>query len=476
MGYEFFSTVPDIMTTAVMPATQQVVQSFLHKLGLNKYFEERIAYESFGFTQSTIPKEHDNPTFSEDSLDVKVSYSFQNSSLTWPTSGGMQEYQQTTHTPSSAHTRKAVFADPVNKIELYAYNHPMALAMDCSFNFSDVKDAINCIQTIKSYVSTGILEYEVDYDYYVPEDIYCSMFAFFKMTGRDTDTFLSYLRTNSNKQLQKSTNRHDPTKWSITARVAKIKLITGVECTQDVPDPVGSQKSPSVWSVSVQLQTQMNMPNLLGLKYPIVINNQLVPGSYIPKRPEISDIEDAIYPFLDIEAFRRTVLKEQSMLDPLRLPWYDNWEPRMTSNHTPFIIGLFTLDDVANVDGVTVLDLREDYSVLSDDIFTILEKIGTDVLYTNSAVHISVYQDNAVVDPSLLSIDTDLKLTVRSRDVNSIYRVVFSFADIEDPAVNFYWVFHFEMIGKRSSSDSERGDVDSEDVKQSLANPGPHTT
>lgn len=450
MAYEYFTAAPDILHTGISPAAQQIINGFISKLGLSEYFGERISFEMYAVTNSVASDEHIAPTFTENSVDVDVNYSFQTSSLKWPTSGSALDYQQLTHTPSMKHWMKELFKCKEHKLELHAYDYPVALNMEAKFNFEDVVSATQCMQFVQSYASTGIMEFEVDYDFFIPDEIYAIIFLLYKMNGEVPEDFLAYLDDKSNQQLGRSVNRHDQSDNAITARRTKIKINTAIEMSQDAPEPIGDNKSPNGFRVNISIHTQMNMPNLLGLKYPIIAGNQLVPGELIPvAQPIINEYEDAEYPFLAIECFRQLLYGAKTDPGPLRLPWYDNWEPNLPKGYYPSVIGAFLLDDVANENGVTILDLTNDYDMIDPRVWDLYKLCGQSALGYGNLLNISVFRDDVLISPSALTLDENLLLTIEDRSITPIYRVVFTYNPTYRANNQQLRILNAEIIPKR---------------------------
>lgn len=430
MSYELFTTVPDILHTSILPVGKQAVQGLLQKMGISHYFEDRLSFEAFGYTNTVCSDEHNNPTFSENSVDVQISYSFQDDSLRWQTAASALEFQQITNGNSVLHSRKNLLNDPVNKILIYGYERPLAMGINCVIGLESGTDAIDVMQRIKSFCSTGVIEFETDYNYILPPEICGILYILYKQAGYAPSDFFNYLSTLSNGQINRMVNRHDDTDKEIAVRCSKVKMVLAVTMTQDIPEPIGSDKSPLYYQVSVNLQTQINMINLLGIFYPPVINNSLIPSDLIPVSREVLDpIDDAEYPFYSVELLRQHLFAEKVIKEPARYPWYDNWVPLDgPMGNIPCLIGVVLLDDVENEEGVTVVNLPSAYPIIKSSIWELYRVCGQTALQGSSVVNVLVYKDQTMVSPEALTLDDDLNLTIYERDRSSIYRIVLGYS------------------------------------------------
>lgn len=430
MSYELFTTVPDILHTSILPVGKQAVQGLLQKMGISHYFEERLSFEAFGYTNTVSSDEHNNPTFSENCVDVQISYSFQDDSLRWQTAASALEFQQITNGNSVLHSRKNLLNDPVNKILIYGYERPLAMGINCVISLESGTDAIDVMQRIKSFCSTGVIEFETDYNYILPPEICGTIYILYKQAGYPPSDFFNYLSSHSNGQIGRLENRHDGSTKEIAVRCSKVKMVLSVAMTQDIPEPIGNDKSPLCYQVSVNLQTQINMINLLGIFYPPVVNNILIPTELIPISREVLDpIDDAEYPFFSVEALRQYIFSEKKIKDPARYPWYDNWNPlEIPMGCMPSLIGIVLLDDIDNPEGVTVVNLPSSYTIVKSSIWELYKLCGQAVLSGSGLVNVLVYKDQVMVSPEALTLDDDLNLTIYERDRSSIYRIVLGYS------------------------------------------------
>ena len=454
MSYEIYSVAPDILHTGILPSTQQIFNYLMTELGYQDRFKGRVSYEAYGVTKATASDEHNNPTLAEDSANIKISYSLQDNSLQWSAIGSGTEYQRLINTTGMHTDKKALFVDKVNKILLHHYEHPLAVAMECELEFMDIVSATECMQRLKSYTSANLFEYNLDYSYFLPIKIYGVIYTLFKQAGNAPESFFTYLAEHSNGAICRMSNRHDNADKGIVARCLKSRLVASLELNQDIPEPIGDTKSPIGFRVTVTINTQFSVPHLLALTYPLIVNNQQIPRELIPvKVRKVDETLDANYPYHSIDAFKDAVFK-RTKSPVVRTPWYDNWIPlNLRKGYNPVLIGVVTLDDTDNPEGVTVVNLPEAYGeYISNDIFNLYRRCGNTALGFYNLLSVTVYQDDILIDPATLTLDDNLNLTIPNRDVTKSYRVVLSYNPVDYSKNDVLRIINTDIIARRNKA------------------------
>ena len=145
----------------------------------------------------------------------------------------------------------------------------------------------------------------------------------------------------------------------------------------------------------------------------------------------------------------------------LKYPWWDPWDvPRDSGvslrGFKPIFSCAFTLDDVDNPKGETVIDLVEGLPGyhLNDTLKKMLEDSGSKALRNyNTYVNVAVYAHDFQVDPDLLEFDGRY-LHVKSRTKKNIYRLVISCnpTPLNMGPININWVTIATLIPKRKKA------------------------
>ena len=106
------------------------------------------------------------------------------------------------------------------------------------------------------------------------------------------------------------------------------------------------------------------------------------------------------------------------------------------------------MDDVDNPDGVTIVNLEHDlpYPLIGDIVQTLKEQEQSSVQMSR-ALAVSVYKDNVLINPRLLSLDNDLNLTITNRDINAVYRLLISeYIGEPNGTIHAFWVGKYDII------------------------------
>lgn len=428
MSYEIYAVTPDILHTGIHPTAQQLIQHFLRKLEYYDFFQGRIECETYGMNNANASNEHLTPTFTENSAKARISYSLQSDSLRWTSSASAHEYQRMINTTGMFTGYRAVFQDVTNQILLHHYETPLSVAVELYLDFEDVVLATGCIQRLRSFTSAELFEYNLDYTYILPMIILGPLFALYKQMGNAPEDFVPYLSEHSNKQIVVITNRHDMKDKAVGVRTTKARLVSSVEHVQDVPEKLGDDTSPNGYRVIVNLHTQMCIPNLMALTYPLFINNQQIPRGLIPVNPSYVDTTlDSEHPFHSVTAFKDELYAPKSY-QVKHFPWYDNWEPPTIPGYKPVIVGAFTLDDIETPGSSTTIDLMLAYGAAMDAAFFILMKqIYDRMLDTVDLINITVYQNKVMISQNLITLSDELILTVQNLDPKAEYHLVISY-------------------------------------------------
>lgn len=447
MSFEIFSPTPDMLQTAIMPIAQQVFANVLDKVDMENFFKGNIDFESYGYTHMTTANDGRNPELAKNQAAITVNYSFNKDELHWPTAGAAIEYQQVLDTPGISSQLASLFVDNINGIRVVEYARPMSVTMDCELLFTDAVKALECYQRMATALSYGVGVMELDFSYHIPFNIYGTLFQLYKMHNGDGEGFHEYLSDHSNDIIGRSINRHDMSDTAISARRSMSNVLYGFSLKGSQPEPVGSTKSPDGYVVSVEIGSQVMVANLLGLVYPIVINNTLIPNELTFPSTDKLKVTDVQHPFLAVDEFRKLLLNEPTSRHTKRYPEWDNWLCPQELGFTPFLTSVILLDDIENPNGITSFNIESAFSEIVPEAIAIMKHDGIMCLGYNSMISVAVYKDDIKVTPEFLIYDEDLNMTISERDTSYIYRIVLS--------VNFnkyhnYDVFksvHIDIVG-----------------------------
>jgi hypothetical protein len=110
----------------------------------------------------------------------------------------------------------------------------------------------------------------------------------------------------------------------------------------------------------------------------------------------------------------------------VRIPNYDDWltfdQTYLFYQYRPFLVAHFTLDGPE-----TVIDLKDLGSLsIHPVVKAIMKETGESIFRFGGLFHIGVFADQLKLHDDLLSIDEDLKLTIRSNRKDKVYHLVLS--------------------------------------------------
>lgn len=431
---DVITTIPDIFHTAIHPVSQQIMLNTLNRLGLNKHFENNINYKSIGTTISDSNDDTGAIKLKQNRIDVDLHTSSATGDQKWETTMSMHEYQQSmTYLPNNH--LKPIFHEPIGQFTITEYEKPLTITMTCIMMFEDMVSAIGALQRIQSLCSYGILQQDLSFSYYLPAAIYIRLYELMLLTGRPKSEFLDYLDTWSGGRIDRTINRHDTTDKALSVERNRSGVIVALECDQGEPEPVGgSENSPDMYSVTFTLSSQISMCNMIGLRYPIVVNNNLVPREMIPiADSEIHTPKGISHPYFSVSNYMNLASNSDPTVkdSPYRMPWYDNWHPTkrkgFASRYDPFFICVVTLDDIDNPDGVTNVNLETDFvDPFIPEIIDALKEQGDKGLMFNDLINVSVFANDIIIEPTTLTLTNGVELSIPNRNHTSIYRIVLS--------------------------------------------------
>lgn len=430
------SSVPDIFNTAICPIAKQVTMDVLCRLGLDVYFDGNIDYHMGGTAVSKSEDDNKEINLQQHRADVNVKYSFAASEQKWEVNKSIDETQQTlTHLHNS--NLKVLFHEPLDDITIIEYEKPLTISCTCIMMFNDIVAAIDAIQRLQTAYSTGIMQHDLTHTYFLPEGIYLRLYQLYKFAGYDTKNFFAYMEKFSGARIIKVVNRHDNTDKALSVRRNRSGIVSNMDFQQGEPVPVGSEKSPNMFSVTFTLNTQLSMPNFIGISYPVVIQNSLVTEELIPiKKNEMYSPATINHPFFSIDHYLRLTASQETIPnDPIHIPWYDDWSPNskyLINKYKPFLISVFTIDNIEDDDSTTIIDLENGLGDVSliQPIIDILKEQKNLSLSFMSKVNVAVYRNNIMVEPKLLSLDDGVTLVIPNRGKNGVYRLVLSSTDV----------------------------------------------
>jgi hypothetical protein len=442
--------VKDVFHTGHVPIAQQLVNSILHKLELKKYFEDRITIESLG---TTIV----GPTYPQSDLEVNESGVIAEVTFGRPSPGSTTDsvasaasHQEAFGSISGNHKLLNVFHDPTYKFRMVEYEKPFQIRMNMRITITDIVNTVDCISKVQSLMDNGIMTYNVDYGYYLPFDAYGSLYLLHKMGYPDQSTFTDYLTENSGGAIKKIHNRHDTKDVALFMNRKKTGLLAKLTLDDENGSPEGQGKSPDRYVLNISVESQLAMVTMLGLAYPPVVYNKMIPANLAPIKDEVpQDSESVSHPLRNIDDFRNAIKYAFDAYFPIINPWYDKFRPSLPPHMVVLVSNIILLDDEENEDGVTTLPLEAAFGDKLGTLFELTKTLGSKVLAYSTPVHIGIYQDNVLMEPEEIVYDVDtISITTGVRDLTKTYRLIIAFNPAATGTPEEMRTMHYDLIGK----------------------------
>jgi hypothetical protein len=197
----------------------------------------------------------------------------------------------------------------------------------------------------------------------------------------------------------------------------------------ELPKPQKSQQE-TAFEVEFTYEFQYERPTEMALKYPLMIHNQLVNRKYRPDYVVYDPVNLHGYATRSVSAYTE-LLRNIGQFDRFAragriLPFYDDWWPPVeqivpsTTNVVQQLIGIDPADPTL------IIDFRNPGTfTLSDTLRAYMEHTREDLtVRTRSAVHLSLYENDRLYEPSELFVDDNLCLRSRTPlDLKKLYHM-----------------------------------------------------
>jgi hypothetical protein len=272
------------------------------------------------------------------------------------------------------------------------------------------------------------------YNYPLPEKTYIYLYGFHKMKGGTPETFVSYLRSMSGERISVNVNRFaiDNQQRQLVVRKTLAETIAQIDFVGEKPEVQAADQSADAHFVNFTITIQFSRAHLLDLVYPIHMMNQQVPAELLVVDTSMQKrYPEKSHPYFDVDGFRMWwESKEVVPVAPVvKLPWYDNWDVPPGSaltklGYRAFLSIAFTLDDIENPDGETVIDLENLGGVtLVPEIIEAIKAQGPGTLQFSHPIAVAVYTNDYAIETTDLMLD-EAVLHVYNRNPYPVYRLI----------------------------------------------------
>jgi hypothetical protein len=423
--------IPETSSMILDPISKEITLIVLTRLGMNKFFGDNI-YITNDYTKTSLTNDSDthNALISKDRCDVKMTASMNPTEMKWDINSF--KYTQA-YGVIGVHDKpmKPIFVD--RSANVYAVEHqlPCTMTLEFSLQFKDREAAFSTISTINNTsLKDSVINYhDLVYEYPVGVDLtYCLSQIFeLRKVALGTMTFAQYLQGGSNMAIQYIQSRTKNERELVIKR-QDIQAYGVLEYNETAPGIQEQDSSMDRFVVNFTYTIQFARPDVLRLYFPTVVENQMVP-KWMLRVQEQNYLAQVYGAFQEksITGYLRNNLSNIPVV--VRLPEYDDFRPPAKS---PAILSGFAefFDAILLLDtpGPTVVDMMD----LGTDIelnpiaVEIMKLHGQEIFQTTGLYNVAVYCNDLPVDPSCLSIDSNLVVTVNMTNLSKRYHFVIS--------------------------------------------------
>ena len=450
--------ITELTNHVAVPVAQQVARKLLNELRCRDIFADRLYFKGDFLAASKSTNNDNTVILKEDRATFTIEPNFNPMTTKW-TTAQFQHLIGPLFSPRDIEGNRPVFKDSYTNMTLLEHQVPCSIVVRCKFTFMDRNIAYDIFSRLHTKYRNGEMFMQTDlcYDYRLPTDIYSILYYASQLRKVEPNLFVDYLSNYSNGGITLNYNRDDNSKRELVVLRNAFQTLSQIEYDEERPAPNVTEQSPDAYDLEFTVTMQFTRPNTLILSYPIVVCNTLLPKELIPISPmsALPPIKPKYISF-DVENFVNDLPATAMVKDEFKAPWYDDWEVPMSSGflklgYQPFVILAVLLDDPTNEEGVTVIDLKADFGGgrLSDDLVASLQAQEVLSTYPDSKYTLTLYSNNNIVDPELLTLTDDLILTIPNRDLTPIYHLVISEREIPNGPHSCARVIIYDLVAKR---------------------------
>ncbi len=440
----YATTINEILEHVHHSIAGQVSRKLIKQLGITDLIKNHMYIESDFLGASKSSNESRLPILNENAFRCNVKYSMNPFGLKWDSTTPGQHMDPAIHRKDCMRTTP-VFYDPQHNIQLIERYIPCNIELECSVIFVDRVLAFDVMTRLMSTYVRGelLMVNDLSYDYRLPTGVLSSLYLLGRTIGLQKGTYLDWLMQGSHGMIQRKvstrqTNQHA----ELVIKKQQFNTLASIDYQGDSPIVQGVGSSMDTVALQFNVNIQFGRVNMLYLKYPIVLNNNLIPESLVttPKEESYGELWKYIrHPYLAMDGFHQ--LNKTLLAHPARNPWFDDWLPppncALTADYIrPFFIGVFTIDNTnchcnsCECDDCgykyTEINIETDIDQykLAPNVLQWFKDNPDDALSTYSKYNITVFRDNIQVGESMLQFDgTTLKFP-NCRCAHGIYHLV----------------------------------------------------
>lgn len=422
-----------------------VVQQLAHKIlqdmnPLINLFGKIYIDTGYSTTQPATDGQH-NSIIKDNKLTVRGYPSVNPTNLKWEMLSGMHNTGQFVDSFNITEMFPTLFFDIDADVRLLEMCLPTTLTLEFEFELVSRDQAYTLpSQLYRRYMDKHVFTESIQYDYPVPNQVITLLYSIYKMRKFENKmTFAEYMMKYSNNLFSVNVNRADPnSRVELTIPKTLTNTIVTVEYTEDKPEEIKVNKSVNAYQTKFTLTAQYERTDMLALKYPTIIDNQLIAPEMVPVTKQDMPIKSlyAPHPNKTTHDTARSFIGSR-LPEPIVMPFYDDWiyprESTFEMGYRPFLIAQFLVDEEHPEYKTSIPlgeQLDEKYS-LHDNVKDVLSIQKRNSFKQGALILIEVFWGNYVLDKTKLVLTDDLVLEVNCIDFKRPHRlVVYELTDV----------------------------------------------
>lgn len=463
--YHHIEPIQEVAVSVLEPVASQVVRYIINRLGLEKTFGNNIVFNS-PIEASTKTTDNANNRITIDNRIVcnvnpilsPEATPFENITGYDITSEGYPMKRIENQFP--------IFSDIINKMYLFSMDRPGALGIECNFYFADSVTAYQVANRVFTQFANNMTIPVTDlmFDYPINESLLNVMYQLYKLTEfpkNPKNNFISYLKEGSKNHITFLVNRELPNNGQVVIQRTLRHCMIKVEFGDQGVNPDKRGKAPLKFTNQMTLTVQFSQPSNLVLKYPMVINNTMIPITLIPEHGIPDKPPVVVYPEISVNNFMKYLddgVPENWLLqfwdeeylktldpslwpDALKTAWvhknrhnmvhfppFDNWLPPsnihiLPNYYNPIVTIAVQIDPLT---GEARLHLYNDIQPVAGVATSVIDFIRDnpiDIFFVGLPYMLAVYRDEDLLDVSQTWIEGNW-LVIKSKKLQAIHRVV----------------------------------------------------
>lgn len=447
----FSTTINEILEHVYNAIAGQVSRKIIYQLGLEDTIKNHIYIASDVLGPSKSYNERRLPILHENAFKCNVKYSMNPFGLKWDSTTPGQHMDPALHRRDAMQTLP-VFYDPTHNIQLIERYMPCNITLDCSIVLVDRVVAFDVMTRLMSTYVRGelMMVNDLSYDYRMPMEILNRLYYLGKLAGVQKGTYLDWLTLGSRGNIQRIVSTRTKNQSAeIVIKKQSFGSLAAIDYQGESPAVQSLGTSMDTMTIEFSVTIQFGRVNMLYLKYPNVINNQLIPEELVTADKQ--DAYGSLYPFIQhpyLALNQPYQFQKQLASHPARLPWYDDWDvPEASALRSdycrPFLIGIFTLDNEGCSchccenkcceTKYTTINIKEDFDQysLADNVLEWFKEHPEEALQSDARYHIAVFVNDTQMGSSMLKFDGENLMVPNCKGSKNTYHLVIGASTVD---------------------------------------------